>query len=159
MEFYNKFQREMEEHDRDFEKKYDEDLNTTLIFVSVRCILGVGTARDLTLTMRFRAVWSVLGRNVGVHHRRAIGPQAGLRRNEQQVARDAPQRHNWNPPCQFRGLCTSVVRPRSRYCPGPMHFLRDVVCHSPGVVPRHAREAVAQSVQAERNPRVGRGQE
>ena len=35
MDFYNKFQREMEEHDRDFEKKYDEDLNTTLIFVSI----------------------------------------------------------------------------------------------------------------------------
>ena len=39
-EFYNKFQREMEEHDRDFEKRYDEDLNTTLIFVSVCGILG-----------------------------------------------------------------------------------------------------------------------
>jgi hypothetical protein len=35
VEFYNKFQQEMDEHDRDFEKKYDEDLNTTLIFVSV----------------------------------------------------------------------------------------------------------------------------
>ena len=34
VEFYNKFQREMEGHDRDFERKYDEDLNTTLIFVS-----------------------------------------------------------------------------------------------------------------------------
>ena len=34
VDFYNKFQREMEEHDRGFEKKYDEDLNTTLIFVS-----------------------------------------------------------------------------------------------------------------------------
>ena len=33
--FYNKFQREMEEYDQDFEKKYDEDLNITLIFVSV----------------------------------------------------------------------------------------------------------------------------
>jgi len=32
--FCNKFQREMEEHDRDFEEKYDEDLNATLIFVS-----------------------------------------------------------------------------------------------------------------------------
>ena len=29
------FQREMDEHDRGFEKQYDEDLNTTLIFVSV----------------------------------------------------------------------------------------------------------------------------
>jgi len=35
VQFYNKFQREMEEYDRDFEKKYDEDLNTTLIFVSL----------------------------------------------------------------------------------------------------------------------------
>ena len=33
-EFYNKFQREADEFDRDFIKKYDEDLNTTLIFVS-----------------------------------------------------------------------------------------------------------------------------
>ena len=40
MEFYNKFQREMEEHDRDFEKKYDEDLNTTLIFVSIHSYDG-----------------------------------------------------------------------------------------------------------------------
>ena len=42
MEFYNRFQREMEEHDRDFEKKYDEDLNTTLIFVSVYSCAGSG---------------------------------------------------------------------------------------------------------------------
>lgn len=34
MDFHDKFQREMEEHDRDFEKKYDGDLDTTLIFVS-----------------------------------------------------------------------------------------------------------------------------
>jgi len=41
-EFYNKFQREIEEHDREFEKKYDEDLNTTLIFVSVHSCTGGG---------------------------------------------------------------------------------------------------------------------
>lgn len=34
-DFYDKFQREAEDHDRDFMKKYDEDLNTTLIFVSI----------------------------------------------------------------------------------------------------------------------------
>jgi len=34
-EFYNKFQRAADEYDRDFIKKYDEDLNTTLIFVGV----------------------------------------------------------------------------------------------------------------------------
>ena len=86
MEFYNKFQREMEEHDRDFEKKYDEDLNTTLIFVSVPSRAGGGaqkTAWDLMLTMRFHVVWSLLGRDIGVYYRRPIGTQAGLRGNEQ----------------------------------------------------------------------------
>ena len=34
VEFYDKFQRELDEYDRDFMKKYGE-LNTTLIFVSV----------------------------------------------------------------------------------------------------------------------------
>ena len=33
VEFYDKFQREADEYDNDFIKKYDEDLNTTLIFV------------------------------------------------------------------------------------------------------------------------------
>ena len=33
-EFYDKFKREADEYDRDFMKKYEEDLNTTLIFVS-----------------------------------------------------------------------------------------------------------------------------
>ena len=35
VEFYDKFQREADEYDHDFIKKYDEDLNTTLIFVSI----------------------------------------------------------------------------------------------------------------------------
>jgi len=30
---YEKYPREAEEHDREFIKKYDEDMNTTLIFV------------------------------------------------------------------------------------------------------------------------------
>ena len=34
VDFHDRFQRKMEEHDRDFEKKYDGDLDTTLIFVS-----------------------------------------------------------------------------------------------------------------------------
>jgi len=47
MEFYNKFQREMEEHDRDFERRYDEDLNTTLIFVSACRMPGVELSESL----------------------------------------------------------------------------------------------------------------
>ena len=34
-EFYDKFQRASGDHDRDFIKTYDEDLNITLIFVSI----------------------------------------------------------------------------------------------------------------------------
>ena len=40
LEFYNKFQQEMDGHDRDFEKKCGEDLNTTLVFVSI-CLHAV----------------------------------------------------------------------------------------------------------------------
>jgi len=35
--FYEMYRREAEEYDREFIKKYDEDLNTTLIFVRVLC--------------------------------------------------------------------------------------------------------------------------
>lgn len=42
--FYNKLQREMEEHDQDLEKKYDEDLNVTLIFVSATLSVGLDGA-------------------------------------------------------------------------------------------------------------------
>ena len=34
VEFYEKFGREAEDHDREFTDKYDDDLDTTLIFVS-----------------------------------------------------------------------------------------------------------------------------
>lgn len=60
----------MEEHDRDFEGKWNEDLNTTLIFVSGDpCAEGgiFGIVHGLVLTVRFRAVWFVLGRHVGVY--------------------------------------------------------------------------------------------
>ena len=54
MEFYNKFQREMEKHDRDFEKEYDEDLDTALIFVSIYSYSGSGgadTYRGVSLSL------------------------------------------------------------------------------------------------------------
>ena len=36
-EFYEVYRKEAEIHDKDFIKKYDEDLNTTLIFVRRSC--------------------------------------------------------------------------------------------------------------------------
>jgi len=38
--FYDMYRREAEEYDREFIKKYDEDLNTTLIFVSLTDLSG-----------------------------------------------------------------------------------------------------------------------
>lgn len=35
--FYELYRKEAEDHDKDFIKKYDEDLNTTLIFVRRPC--------------------------------------------------------------------------------------------------------------------------
>jgi len=35
--FYEVYRREAKEYDRDFIKKYDEDLNTTLVFVCFLC--------------------------------------------------------------------------------------------------------------------------
>lgn len=34
-EFYAEYQREADDHDREFLKKYEDDLNTSLIFVSI----------------------------------------------------------------------------------------------------------------------------
>jgi len=42
--FYEKYRREAEEYDREFIKKYDEDMSTTLIFVSFPLLLGRGCA-------------------------------------------------------------------------------------------------------------------
>jgi len=38
VEFYDKFKHEADDYDGDFTKKYGEDLDTTLIFVSIFCI-------------------------------------------------------------------------------------------------------------------------
>ena len=35
IEFYDKFQHKADEHDRDFAEKYERDLNTIIVFVSV----------------------------------------------------------------------------------------------------------------------------
>ena len=60
--FYETYRKEAEDYDKDFIKKHDEDLNTTLIFVSLVRYLN---ARVLT--------WvegrSVLRRGFCFHHR------------------------------------------------------------------------------------------
>ena len=60
IEFYTKLQREMDEYDRDLEKKYGDHMDTTYIFVVV-C----------------SRVWEFLkpGADRGVSHTRVYSPQ------------------------------------------------------------------------------------
>jgi len=49
-EFYAAYQRESSQYDHDYVRKYDEDLNTTLVFVSFSCwrflsVLLIGEGR------------------------------------------------------------------------------------------------------------------
>ena len=55
-----------------------------------------------------------------------LGPkcssQTTRRENEQRVARDAPECHHRDPPCELYGPLTSMVRPGRRHRPGSIHF-------------------------------------
>ena len=65
-EFYNKFQRAADDHDQGFIKRYDDDLNTTLIFVSVfpaRPNIGANPV--------FGIGWFVLCGDIRFHNRRS----------------------------------------------------------------------------------------
>ena len=59
--FYEDYRKVAEEYDKEFIKKYDEDLNTTLIFVSVTqsCI------ENLLIDISGRSVFRC---GLGVHH-------------------------------------------------------------------------------------------
>jgi hypothetical protein len=47
IEFYDKFQRQADEHDRDFAEKYERDLNTIMVFVSVLFRIHLDRGVDL----------------------------------------------------------------------------------------------------------------
>ena len=71
----------MEEHDQDLEKKYDEDLNTTLIFVSAAAERLEKRSNPEVAVGRHTG-WFILSSNVCVHHRHPIRTQSRLRANE-----------------------------------------------------------------------------
>ena len=73
--FYNKFKEEVAEHDDDIQKKHDEDLNTTLIFVSFFPL------NESTWLTRL-AVWPVFCRDLRLHNSHPVGTQTRLRSNE-----------------------------------------------------------------------------
>ena len=94
-EFYDKFQREADEYDHDFMKKYDEDLNTTLIFVSP--FFRIHPARGVNLgflgTVRF-----VLRSHIRFHYRCPEKARAGFPRNELRAPQDCRQCLAWEHP-------------------------------------------------------------
>lgn len=69
--FYADYRKVAEEYDKEFLDKYDEDLNTTLIFVSF-----VLRFEGCTLT---RALgWSVFCSRLRIHHRSRLSTTTGL---------------------------------------------------------------------------------
>ena len=97
VEFYDKFQREADEYDSDFMKKYDEDLNTTLIFVSV---FPTSTPIVVLICLSGGIGWFVLRGHLCFHRGRPEQPLAGLHSDElrpppdyrQHLAREYPKR-------------------------------------------------------------------
>ena len=71
-EFYKHYQKETAEYDKEFMKKYDDDLNTTLIFVRP---VHHPDARSLTRT----AGWSVFCCDFRIHR---LGPSGTQTRHE-----------------------------------------------------------------------------
>jgi len=72
-QFYERYRKEAEEYDKDFMKKHDEDLNTTLIFVGYAHLSG---ARVLTWV----SGRSVLRRHWCLHHPGSPSTPARLNR-------------------------------------------------------------------------------
>ena len=66
--FFEHYRKETEEYDKEFIKKYDEDLNTTLIFVSPYSVQGM-CANLLT-------GWSILRCHLRFHPRRPVSTPA-----------------------------------------------------------------------------------
>ena len=138
-EFYDKYKREADEYNKDFIKKYDEDLDTTLIFVSEGFRAHVE-----------RIQWNILGRVVlrcdfSVHHRLPARYQRRFRPDIREAPlrpRSECQRHHLRrtrrPPTTQLATLRHQLHQRSMYD----------VCQSRGIgsrrLPRHAWKTVAQ---------------
>ena len=68
--FYERYRKVAEEYDKEFNKRYDEDLNTTLIFVS---LANFPDARVLT----WITGWPILRCHFRLRHRRQLPAPVG----------------------------------------------------------------------------------
>jgi len=89
--FHEQFRKEADEYDHDFHKKYHDDLNTTLLFVSLSQSDVLVSAADNEVGR------SVLGCGVCLHRRRSDANPAGLQPDEFRRPHHVAQRHFRDP--------------------------------------------------------------
>ena len=135
--FYRHYQREAEEYDREFMGKYDDDLNTTLVFVSAA---HRPNAHLLTRT----AGWSLFCCGFRIHHRCPFRvptrPESGDNRS--------PSHHNLHIE-QHRVRRSSsygspMDRPPTQDCPGSGDSRCQSFHFAPVCFPSNARETVVE---------------
>jgi hypothetical protein len=146
-EFYDKYKREADEYDKDFIKKYDEDLNTTLIFVSGD-LCGVCNRSNGILG------WIVFRCDFSVCHRHPTRHQRGFQRNVRETPprpRSERQRHCvWTTRRSSTPRLETVgqeLRQRSVY------DVRQSRSVGSRCLPRYAWEAVAEPIRPNRDAR------
>jgi len=101
LDFYTMYKKEATEYDTDYVKKYDEDLNTTLIFVRHLTRLSLSP-----LTISVLVGWFIFRRQLSLRSRHPIKTRT---RSERPV-RSPPPRHPPHP--------QSIRHPRGKpHCP------------------------------------------
>ena len=137
--FYETYYNQAQEHDKESVKKYDDDLNTTLIFVSL-CFAPPTTPMLIRCTGR-----SLLGRCVRIHREHPAGVTTQLRTADRRNIEDSrpfgqrslPRRDSRTPTVPWpissnrAGTEYPVFESRSRV----------ILC-----IPRHARKAVVEQI-------------
>ena len=144
--FYTGYHKEAEEHDKEFVKKHDEDLNTTLVFVS-------RVRHGGTFVLTAAAGWFVFRCGVCLHHRDQLRPQARSERGDRRPP-PCPHLQSGQHHIQQRSRSPAVDRSRTNDCPGPGNPLRKSRCFTLLRVPRNAWQAMGESICIDRSTRV-----
>lgn len=78
VEFYNEFQREADQHDRDLLGKYECDLNAALIFVRIFFLVHLNRGANAKVSLGNRPVCSLWSHPLSLSISRAISSQITL---------------------------------------------------------------------------------
>ena len=151
VEFYNKFQREADEYDRDFVKKCGGDLDTTLIFVGFFPDPSIFV--PMLMWHFWRIGWFVLRRCICFHRSCSDPAPAGLYSTELRrhyVHRQFHVSSNTQPWCPPHWMDWS----RSHHCQRSVPSLLKFSHFPPRCICCHARQAVAQSLLTGRDARI-----